>query len=50
MFVVQLDKTVVDWNKVIAVAVTVAIVAAAIVLSRGHVGGGYGGGFSRNSR
>jgi len=46
----QLYKTVIDWSKVIAVAVTVAIVAAAILLSKGHVGGGHGGGFPRHPR
>lgn len=45
----QLYKTVVDWNKVIAVAVTVAIVAAAILFSRGR-GGGRGSGFPRHHR
>lgn len=44
----QLYKTVVDWNKVIAVAVTVAIVAAAILLSRGRSGGGHGSGLPRH--
>ncbi|MDP2223331.1 hypothetical protein [Nitrosomonas sp.] len=46
----QLYKTVIDWNKIIAGAVTVAIVAAAILFSRGRGGGGYGRGFPRYSR
>ena len=33
----QLYKRVVDWNKVIAIAVTVVIVAAAILISRVEV-------------
>ena len=44
----QLYKKVVDWNKVIAVAVVVVIVAAAILLGGGHGGGGHGGGFPRH--
>lgn len=44
----RLYKTVIDWNKVIAGVVTVAIVAVAILFSRGRGGGGYGGGFPRH--
>ena len=44
----QLYKTVIDWNKIIAGAVTVAIIAAAILFSRGRGGGGYGSGFPRH--
>ncbi|MBA3755911.1 MAG: hypothetical protein H0X02_06655 [Nitrosomonas sp.] len=44
----RLYKTVVDWNKVIAGAVTVAIIAAAILFSKGRSGGGHGSGFPRH--
>lgn len=44
----QRYETVIDWRKVIAGVVTVAIIAAVILLSKGRVGGGHGSGFPRH--
>lgn len=48
----QLYKTVIDWETIIAGVVvgvvTIGIIAAAILLSKGHGGGGRGSGFPRH--
>ena len=44
----QLYETVIDWKKVMAGVITVGIIAAAILLSKGHGHGGRGVGFPRH--
>jgi len=46
----RIYKTVIDWNKVIAGAVTVAIIAVAIIFGKGRSGVGHGSGFPRHRR
>ncbi|ALQ50927.1 hypothetical protein [Nitrosomonas ureae] len=44
----RIYKTVIDWNKVIAGAVTVAIIAVVIIFGKGRSGVGQGSGFPRH--